>query len=112
MIVYTSLPGSEHAAYYYRFQVPLNTMSELGLDVEPIFDNPVARLTMEERMKAFTCSDIALFYQPVGPWLLQNINKLREFGAGKDVNGNWKWPPSVVVDTDDNLFEITPFNKA
>jgi glycosyltransferase involved in cell wall biosynthesis len=112
MLIYSSLPGAEHAAYYYRVQIPLNTMSELGLDAEAIIDNPTARLSMEERMKAFACSDISLFYQPVGPWLLQNIEQLKKFGAGKDVDGTWKWPPSVVVDTDDNLFEITPFNRA
>lgn len=112
MMIYSSLPGAEHAAYYYRVQVPINTMSELGLDAEAIVDNPAARLTTEERIKAFTCSDIALFYQPVGRWLLQNIEQLHAFGPGKDKDGSWKWPPSVVIDTDDNLFEITPFNKA
>lgn len=112
MLIYSSLPGAEHAAYYYRVQIPMNTMSELGLDATAIIDNPAAQLTMEERMKAFTCSDLSLFYQPIGPWLLQNIERIHEFGAGKDQDGNWKWPPSIVVDTDDNLFDITPFNRA
>jgi hypothetical protein len=103
---------SYNASTYYRLDVPLTTMEECGLPVEPIIDNGDPSIPDINRMAALTSSDINLFYQPVSENLLEQMRRLNSLLPAKDAAGDWRYPPSFVVDTDDDLFNVHPMNPA
>lgn len=111
LTVYTVIPPQHTASFYYRLQVPLETASVLGLNVKSIIDVNDSAVSQEERISNFCNADIVQLYQPIGDGPIANIRGLQGFVPTK-VDGEWKWPPTVIVETDDNLFNVSPFNGA
>jgi glycosyltransferase involved in cell wall biosynthesis len=111
LTVYTYVPRNWHASYYYRVFVPFHTAHEMGLPIRVHVDTNDAGIGEEQRVKAFCEADVILLYQPIGDSTLHNIRIAKSFLPSKrdDV---WKWSPSMVVDTDDNLFNVNPYNVA
>lgn len=110
LVVYSLLKGY-NASSYYRLEVPLTTAEDMGLGVYPILDSFDPEVPNEQRMAALYQSDLLLFYQPVGQSLIDHGNQIQRMIPAKQ-GGNWKWPPSIVIDTDDNLFDVNPLNNA
>ena len=111
LTIYTSVPHLSTASLYYRLMVPLLTASELGLNVKAVIDRMEFDTAPEQRFHDFSESDLVLIYQPVGPIPQSNIQGIQSFIPSKRDDG-WKWPPTVVIETDDNLFNVSPFNPA
>lgn len=111
LTLYAYVPQGYHAAFPYRIFTPLHTARDLGLPVRAHIDTNLAGIDMEQRIKAMFESDIILLYQPIGEPTWYNLRAAKSFMPSK-VDGTWKWPPSVVIDTDDNLFGVTPYNAA
>ena len=111
MVIYTVIPHGASASFYYRLNVPLSTASELGLPVQVIIDRNDAGISPENRVKAFCESDMIILYQPVGDQPINNVKGVQSFIPTKR-GGDWKWPPSVVIESDDNLFNVSPLNQA
>ena len=109
--LYTVIPHLHTASFYYRLEVPLFTARDLGLPVRAIIDVNDPGTSEEERARAFCESDIILLYQPLGEGPINNIRNLQNFLPSKRDDG-WKWPPTVIVETDDNLFNVSPLNQA
>lgn len=111
LFVYSIIPKSYNASTYYRLEVPLSTAEDMGLGVYPIIDTLDPDIPTQNRITAFYESDICVFYQPVGEALIHNIQQAHEMIPCKR-GDKWKWPPSIVLDTDDNLFDVSPLNGA
>jgi glycosyltransferase involved in cell wall biosynthesis len=111
LTVYTVIPNTHSASFYYRLQVPIETATELGLNVRAIVDRNELGMTAEERVRAFAESDLILLYQPVGDQPITNVKGVQSFIPTK-IDGEWKWPPSVIIESDDNLFNVSPLNQA
>src|SRR3990172_3419107 len=102
--VYSFIPRRHTASFYYRIAVPLHTAKDLGLPVKVIIDTDDANVDINYRIMAAMESDVCLYYQPVGEVPLQQFRSTRRIIPSKRDDG-WKWPPSMVIDTDDNLFD-------
>lgn len=111
LTIYTFVPVGAHASYYYRVTVPLKTASDLGLPVNVIIDRNIEGVSPEERIKNFCEADIIHMYQPIGDGTLHNAKMASSFLPSMR-EGDWKYPPSFIVDTDDNLFRVDPHNGA
>lgn len=111
LTIYTVLPQRSGASAYYRVRVPMETARDLGLNVRFIVDENMATVPAETRVQSFCESDIITLYQPIGEGPINNIRSLASFIPSKR-DGGWKWPPSVVVETDDNLLNVSPLNQA
>lgn len=111
MSVYTVIPYKHSASFYYRLQVPLLTAEVLGLPVRGYIDTQDAGVSPQDRIEKFCEADIVLLYQPVGEVPINNIRGVQSFLPSK-VDGDWKWSPSIIVETDDNLFNVSPLNQA
>ena len=109
--IYTLIPHRHSASFYYRCSLPIDTAAVLGLPIKAVIDVNDASVTAEERVKQFCDADIIMLYQPVGEHPVNNINGINSFLPSKS-DGEWKWAPSVVVETDDNLFNVSPLNQA
>jgi len=111
LTVYTLIPYHHSASFFYRLQTPLMTAGDLGLPVKITIDRNEAGTSPEDRARQFCEADIVLLYQPVGEQPIHNIKSIQSFIPSKR-DGEWKWPPSVVIETDDNLFNVSPLNQA
>lgn len=111
LVIYTSIPHGASASYYYRLAVPIHTAAELGLNVRVIVDTNDIGIPPEVRIQNFCEADIVLIYQPMGETPMNNIRGVQSFIPSKR-DGKWKWPPTVILETDDNLFNVSPLNPA
>ncbi len=111
LTIYTAIPHAGSASYYYRLAVPIKTAGELGLNVRAIVDTNDASIPSEARVQNFCEADVVLMYQPVGEVPMANIKGVQSFIPSLRDN-EWKWPPTVIVETDDNLFNVSPLNPA
>lgn len=109
--VYAVWPPKGTASFYYRIGVPLSTAEDLGLPVKAIIDQNLADTPPEERIRNFCECDVTILYQPIGDQPINNIRGVNQFIPTKR-DGEWKWPPTVIVETDDNLFNVSPLNHA
>lgn len=109
--VYTLIPQKHSASFYYRLQVPLETAAVLGLPVKSIIDHNDANISAEERVSHFCEADLIYLYQPIGEQPINNFRGIQSFLPSKR-DGEWKYPPSIVVETDDNLMNVSPLNQA
>jgi len=109
--VYTLIPYSHTASQYYRAEVVLETAATLGLPIQSVIDRHDAGTSAEERVSQFCESDIILLYQPLGDTAINNVRGVQGFLPSKR-DGDWKWAPSFVIETDDNLFNVSPLNQA
>lgn len=109
--IYTFVPIGAHASYYYRVKLPIETAAHMGLPVRAIVDQNIEGIVPEQRIRNFCEADVILLYQPVGDGPLNNIKMAKNFLPSLR-EGKWKYPPTVVIDSDDNLFRVDPFNGA
>ena len=109
--VYATIPHSHTASWYYRLEVPLHTARDLGLPVRVVIDAADPGVADEERARAFCEADVVLLYQPIGEGPINNIRGVQNIIPSKR-DGKWKWPPTVIVETDDNIFNVSPLNPA
>lgn len=111
LTVYSLIPKGSSASFFYRLTTPLQTAAQLGLPIKSIIDTHDAGMTSEDRVRLFCEADLIYLYQPVGEVALNNIRGVQSFLPSKR-EGEWKWAPSVVIETDDNLFNVSPLNQA
>lgn len=111
MHIYAICPQRYHASYYYRILVPLQTMETLGL-AQVLVDDLSPGMSLEDRVNLVSHSDINLFYQPTSVSLLNDMRVMNGWKQATDETGEWKCPPSFIVDTDDDLFQVHPMNPA
>jgi len=109
--LYTNMQGKYLASTYYRVEVPLLVSNRLRLDVAPFVSTPES-LNDDVDISAFFNSDIASLRQTPSMWLTERIKILRGFRPRRGRNKEWRWPPSFVMDTDDDVFNCSPFNPA
>lgn len=111
LTIYSLIPYHHTASFFYRLEVPLKTAEDLGLPVRMVIDRNDVTVSGEERVKMFCEADMILLYQPVGEHPVNNIKGVQSFLPSKR-DGEWKWPPTVVIESDDNLFNVSPLNQA
>jgi glycosyltransferase involved in cell wall biosynthesis len=111
MTVYTLIPYVHSASFAYRLEVPLQTAAVLGLPVKAVIDHNDAGTPAEDRVRMFCEADIITLYQPIGEQVVNNLRGIKSFIPSKR-NGEWKYPPTFIVETDDNLFNVSPLNQA
>ena len=111
LTVYTYVPRNWNASFYYRIFVPFHTARDLGLPFQLHVDTDSAGVTMDDRVHRFCESDIIFLYHPIGDGVLHNTRTAKAFLPSLR-DGDWKYPPTVVIDGDDNLFNVTPYNQA
>jgi glycosyltransferase involved in cell wall biosynthesis len=110
--IHTAIPPESTASHYYRLEVPIMTLAQLGY-VVPLIDDWRLDITARQRVNAFSNASINLLYQPIGKDLLSNIEQAKKWKQVRDrETGIWQVPPSFVIDTDDNLFDVNPLNGA
>lgn len=101
-----------NASTYYRIILPTWTMHKLGLPIEFSIDQMSAVLQPGDRLREMTSCDFHLAYQSVSPHLISMIKDSRTWPYMKAPDGRKLVPPSFIVDTDDDLFNVHPLNKA
>jgi glycosyltransferase involved in cell wall biosynthesis len=111
LVCYTLIPPVHSASFYYRLQVPLDTAATLGLPIRSVIDHNDAGTPAEDRVRMFCEADIITLYQPIGEQVVNNLRGIKSFIPSKR-NGEWKYPPTFIVETDDNLFNVSPLNQA
>lgn len=109
--VYSFVAQNYGASSYYRVLTPLITAQEMGLPIEPIIDSNLEEINQSMRVRAFCESDVIYMHQPVGEKFVSNYGGAKSFLPSL-VEGEWKYPPTLVVDSDDNLFNVNPHNPA
>lgn len=100
------------ACGYYRLILPLSQMEKLGLPVQIIVDTPDQFTPPAIQASLFMESDITLSYQYMSNVQLDMVRQTKKFKAMKDETNELRWPPTHIVDTDDNLFRVMPLNPA
>jgi glycosyltransferase involved in cell wall biosynthesis len=108
--LYTYCPQVHNASFWYRILTPILTARDLGLPLRVMMDRG-GEVEDEVRVKSFCEADIILLYQPIGEPVLHNSRIAKSFLPSLR-DGDWKYPPTLVIDTDDNLFHVSPFNCA
>lgn len=111
LVVYSFIPQSHTASSYYRIQVIGETIRDLGLPCQFRIDSNLEGVDPQERIKQFCEADVVLLYQPVSDATLNNVKMAKSIYPSKR-DGTWKYPPSFILDTDDNLFRVDPHNPA
>jgi len=81
----------------------------MGLPIEPILD-PTTRGWDQERLKVFFESDLNIIYQGLSTELPQMARYAKDMKPMTDENGTMRWPPTLICDTDDDLFNVMPLN--
>jgi hypothetical protein len=109
--IYSYIPVDHTASSYYRIQVVAQTALELGLPVRFMIDRNLEGIKVEDRIRTFCEADLVVLYQPIGDGTLSNVRTAKSFLPGKR-EGDWKYPPTFILDTDDNLFRVDPHNPA
>jgi glycosyltransferase involved in cell wall biosynthesis len=64
------------------------------------------------RIKNFCEADVVLMYQPVGDQPLHNQRMAQSITPSLQEGKGWKYPPTFIYETDDNLFNVNPHNMA
>ena len=108
---YSFVPRNSNASFYYRILVPFMTARDLGLPVRLQIDTNDAGIATEDRVRGFCESDFVVLYHPISEPTLQNCRMAKSFIPSKR-DGDWKYPPTLVIETDDNLFHVSPYNIA
>lgn len=109
--LYTFVPQQSTISYDYRILTVVKTAQELGLPVRALVDTNLEGISPQDRIKNFCEADLVLLYQPIGDGILNNIRTAKAFLPSKQ-GDNWKYSPTFVIDTDDNLFRVDPHNPA
>lgn len=111
LTVYSLIPPGGSASFYYRCRVPLETAAVLGLNIRALIDTNDANVMAQDRIQQFCEADIIYLYQPIGESPVNNFRGVQSFIPSLR-DGEWKYPPSIIIETDDNLFNVSPLNQA
>lgn len=99
------------ACSYYRTILPLSTMEELGFPIEVIIDEDKSGVSPHIRGSLFLESDFNVIYQNINPVTVSMMKEAKKFKPLKSAEtGEIRWPPTFIVDTDDDLFNVMPLN--
>lgn len=109
--IYTFAPQQSTISSDYRILTIVKTAQELGLPVRAMIDTNLEGIDQQQRIQNFCEADLVLLYQPIGDGTLNNLRMAKSFLPSKR-DGGWKYPPTFVIDTDDNLFRVDPHNPA
>ena len=101
-----------NASVYYRVVLPLWTMHKLKLPVQVMLDSHSADMRHEDRYTQMMTSDIHWMYQTTAADMAYLIDQSRTWEYQYDEAGDKLGPPSFVMDTDDDLFNVHPLNPA
>jgi glycosyltransferase involved in cell wall biosynthesis len=96
-----ALPSNEGAIGQLRIIEPIKQLSEAGL-VEPVMLNPNKQIGHKDMVDIITKTDILWFQGVMNQQFLWQITNTRRF------NPNIK----LVLDVDDNLFKVNPWNPS
>ena len=99
-----------NASLYYRLHLPMQMMLKHKL-ASPILALPEAQFTNDELADAYEAADIAWQYQPVDPQFQNILEHSLRMPSRWTSETDWEPPFSMVIDTDDDLFNIMPTNR-
>jgi glycosyltransferase involved in cell wall biosynthesis len=98
------------ACTYYRVQVPLRALYDLGLSNHYIGEKEDAT---EDKHIAMLTADIVLLFSMFGSGLENTIETIKGMKPGwNNTKTERIYPPSMVFDVDDNFDYVHPFNEA
>lgn len=101
-----------NASQYYRILLPVSTMAKMHMPVTLLGDHCTIDLNPLERWQLMANSDIHLHYQAIGSDLLEFMRYSRSWEPVTNKFGELQHPPSFIVDTDDDIFNVDPLNPA
>jgi glycosyltransferase involved in cell wall biosynthesis len=111
--IYTCAPLKVmNASVYYRQYLPLDVMDKLNIGANVIFDPYEASIPPLKRAYAMAYSDVNLLYQPYGAAVQLQLEISKKWVPAIGEDQQVRFPPSWVIDTDDNLFNVSPFNPS
>jgi len=87
-------------------------MMRLGLPVEVDLDDNDAGRTLMDRAMAKSAADIQVMYQSIGEGVPEYMEESRGWYFEPDENGYQHIGPTFVCDTDDDVFNVTPWNPS
>lgn len=94
------------AGQEYRIKIPIRELDKLGLFYGYEATGEFPRMDIEAQFGA----DICQFYSVSGETSLHQVKTLRDIKPAILPNGDKKYPPICVYDTDDNTDFVHPFN--
>lgn len=109
-IIYALVPPNANATTYYRVTLPIVTMHDLGR-AEAAIDNNDPRVTQKEREFIATTSDVIAWRANHSHGLSLALHAYRSKPWYK-LNGEWKLRPLSIMDFDDDMWRVQPFNGA
>lgn len=110
--IYARVRADMNASIYYRLFLPISTMFKLKLPVAPHLDSETIGIPPIQRYTTMAGADFVYLYQSIGRELNAFVNNMRGLPSATDETGERKWPPSFVVDTDDDIFNVDPMNPS
>lgn len=109
--IYSRIPVDWNASIYYRILLPARTMFKEGL-CDLSIDRGTVELPNEERNRLTSHSSINWFYQPTHPSIAASCDEVRKWPSYWLSEDLWDVAPHFVMDTDDDIFNVTPDNPA
>src|SRR6266446_6339465 len=108
--VFGAIKDEPSGCTYYRIQVPLRGLYNLGLSNVFIDKGKLPPETVAEMMLS---ADIVHVFALGGDVMNARIETMRGLNPGLSDDGSKTiYPPSVIFDMDDNLDWVHPFNYA
>lgn len=107
--VYCRIPSTWGATMFYRFLQPLSFMQKAGL-VEPYVDYGTLELPQQLRVNAMAYSDIHWAYMDQSVHFQNLLEATAKDGAYWRTPTHWEPPVNMVMDTDDDIFNVSPLN--
>lgn len=113
MKVYGLAPLMYSACSWYRTMLPWRTMQNMKL-ADPIIDQYDLNIphAAERRAHATMYADICQYYNNYSPAFEISVKQAGDFGAYWESEDRWNFGPNLVMDTDDNIFDVEPLNPA
>lgn len=99
-----------NASWFYRVTEPLNKMAELKL-LEPMFDHGTMDITNDERIAMMQTADILMHHNSRARGIAEYARAFKKY-PWYQWDGEWKTRPNVVMDIDDDIWRVSPFNDA
>jgi glycosyltransferase involved in cell wall biosynthesis len=111
--IYSSVPTDWNASNWYRTILPFRTAAEQGWAhvVVDQFDRVFPGCD-KFRHDAIVYADIVQHYQNHGTGFEFSVNASKSMNTYWEDEENWNTPGHLVMDTDDDLFNVLPLNLA
>ena len=108
--VYAKVPINWGAIYFYRFLQPLTFMQKAGL-ATPYVDFGDPAVDDHTRAMAMAYTDIHWCYQDANPIFQHFLEDSLRAGPYWRTRDEWAPPVNMVIDADDDIFNVSPHNK-